>query len=191
MKFSSIKTILISLGVVAFLFLSVMIGGTFFLSGLAGGISEANDEAPAESAALVGSRAPYFDLPNLAGNHVTESEFADTPTVILFWATWSEQSTDALHIVDEYLATHPKEAGLFSIVTINSQEEKSLVSSFMRRGGYQTPVVLDTLGKASEAYHIKSLPTFYFIDRMGILREAYAGVLSASMLGDKIESILK
>ncbi|MES2006647.1 MAG: TlpA disulfide reductase family protein [Patescibacteria group bacterium] len=189
MKFASIKIVVIALGGAALLFLVVMLGGTYFLPQLTEGITTTNGEV--EKSERVGARAPYFDLPNLSGDHVTLAALADRPLVILFWATWSEQSTDALHILDEYIAEHQKDAALVSFITINSQEEKSLVSSFMRRGGYQTPVVLDALGKVSGEYEVKSLPTFYFVDRTGVVRAEYAGVLSKSMLGDKVEQALR
>jgi hypothetical protein len=188
MKFGWIKIFIFVFGFIALLFLGVMLGGAYFLPSVAKDVAHTNATT---SEALLGERAPYFDLPNLVGDHVAVSAFVDKPLLVVFWASWNEQSTDALHIIDEYLAAEPRVASLVSVVAINSQEEKSLVSTYMRRGGYRVPVLLDALGKTSEEYEVKSLPVYYFIDHTGVVREIYAGVLSQKMLGDKIEQLLK
>lgn len=189
MKFGTIKLLLITAAGIVLLFGAVLWGGSYFLPSVAVD-SQAAGQQPAAGQNLVGSRAPYFDLPNLAGDHVNLGAYADKPLVILFWATWSQESTDQLHILDEYQASVP-ESKLVSLLAINSQEERNVASSFMHRGGYQIPVLLDTLGKAGESYHASALPVFYFIDRTGTVEEVYAGALSQKALGDKIEKILQ
>ncbi len=189
MNFSSLKIIAAVAAGIALLFAGLFFFGSSLVPDLSGGISQ-GEESAAQNGDLLNARAPYFDLPGLSGDHVALSNFANKPLVVMFWATWSPQSTDALHVVDEYIASHPEVAPLVSVVTINSQEEKSLVASYMRRGGYKTQVLLDTLGKAGEAYGVKSLPLFVFIDSTGVVRSTYAGVLSEKMLGDKVESVL-
>jgi hypothetical protein len=188
MKFSSIAILVSALLGVALLFLVLIFGGSYLLPGVSSGISDAQD---AQTGLTPGSRAPDFDLPDLSGDHVALGAYSGKPLVVLFFATWSEQSTDALHIVDEYIASHPQEASLASFVMIDSQEDKSVVASYIRRGGYQTRVLLDTLGKAGEDYAVKSLPTFYIIDSTGLVSASYSGVLSDRMLGDKLEQALK
>ena len=140
---------------------------------------------------FLGADAPYFDLPNLAGDHVALSDFRDTPLIVVFFATWNSEAIDQLAIIDTYLARERTADHLVNIVAINSLEEKSVVSSFMRRGGYRVPTLLDVQGSASEAYRIKGLPTSFFVDRTGVIQTAYTGVLSERMLVDKIEAVLK
>lgn len=179
----------ILIAVLGVMFSFIYLGGSSLVLDVAG---EKTVDAPAPGAGLLGNRLPYFDLPNLAGERVRSTSFADTPLVVVFWSTWNAPAADQMHILDQYLADQSSRSNqLVKIVAIDSQEERSIVSSFMKRGGYQVPALLDAQGIAGEQYAIKSLPTFYFIDRAGIVREIYAGVLSQSALINKVENILQ
>ena len=74
---------------------------------------------------------------------------------------------------------------------MNSQEDKSVVKNLIDRGGYNVPVLLDSTGEAGEVYGVVTLPTSFFIDGKGIIREVYIGIMSQKMIGDKGEQILR
>lgn len=188
MKISHLVTLLISIAVLAVLFFAVYLGGSALVLDVAG---QETADTPVSGVGLLNNRLPYFDLPNLAGDHIRSADFTDMPLVIVFWSTWNMQAADEIHILDQYLAGESLQYQLVEIVAINSQEEKSIVSSFMKRGGYQVQTLLDTQGLASEHYALKSVPTFYFVDRIGIIREIYSGMLSQPILMNKIEHILQ
>ncbi len=187
MKTSHLVVLLVSIAAIVALFFVLYFGGSSLVSSIAG---QGTAVAPSGTG-LVGNRLPYFDLPNLAGDHVRSADFTDMPLVIVFWSTWNAQAADEMHVLDQYLADQSSHSQLVKVVAIDSQEDKSVVSSFMSRGGYQVPTLLDARGIASEAYGIKSLPAFYFIDRTGTVREAYAGAMSQAILMNKIENILQ
>lgn len=188
MKTSHIVTLLIGIAVLAALFGVVYLGGSALVLDVAG---QNAAEAPASGVGLLNNQLPYFDLPNLAGNRVRSSDFTDTPLIIVFWSTWNTQSADQIHILDQYLGDQSSRSWLIKIVAIDSQEEKSVVSSFMKRGGYQVQMLLDTQGITSGQYALKSVPTFFFVDRTGVIREIYSGMLNQSTLMSKIEVILQ
>jgi peroxiredoxin len=169
------------------LFIALYIGGSVFVLKLTG---EPLPQPTGDDRALLNHKAPYFDLPNIAGDHVRLSEYEGSPLVVLFWASWNADSTNALSILNAYEAAHAANP-LLKVVTINSLEERSLVSSYMKRGKYTVTALVDAQGGASGAYKVKGLPTYYFIDSSGVLREIYNGTLSPTMLGDKMESILR
>ncbi len=190
MTFKTIQTPLIALGIVGTLFLFVYLGGSSVLPSITGAPRLDTTEAP-PSASLIGQQSPYFDLPDISGTHVKLTQFSTTPIIVVFWSTWNSQAADQIQILDQYIAHKSPEAQLAPVVAINSQEEKSLVSSFVSRGGYQVQVVLDTQGIATSQYQIKSLPTFFFIDSTGIVRDVHAGVLSEKELMDRVDRVLQ
>jgi peroxiredoxin len=177
--------LIITLGAI---FSLIYFGGASLVLNVAG--QNASDTS-VSGAGLLGKRLPYFDLPELAGERVRSTDFADTPLVLVFWSTWNAQSADQMHILDQYLGEQSSQNRLVKIVAIDSQEERSVVSSFMNRGGYQVPTLLDAQGIASEQYGIKGLPAFFFVDRAGIVREALAGTMSRQALMNKIEKIVQ
>ncbi|MEK7072730.1 MAG: redoxin domain-containing protein [Patescibacteria group bacterium] len=140
---------------------------------------------------LLDKKAPDFDLPDNTGNRVKLAYFSNTPSMLVFWSTWNTESADQIKILDDYLSNERIDSSIFNIVAINSLEDSSIVKSFIKRGGYNVSVAMDSTGYISNYYNVKSLPTTFFIDKEGIIKEIYTGVLSESMIVDKIENLLK
>lgn len=128
--------------------------------------NEAQTSAEPE-AVLMNVRAPYFDLPDLSGEHRTLTTLNDRPLVLAFFATWNAAAADQIKVLDDYLLSQPEKRELVHIVVIDTQEERSAVFSFIRRGGYTVEILIDQNGATGEAYRIKGLPTSYFIDTDG------------------------
>ena len=137
---------------------------------------------------LLNNKAPYFDLSSIDDKRIKSSDFIDKPLIVVFWASWNVESANQLKIIDDYKARNKD--NLASIISINSQEDKSVVKSFMRRGGYIVPTAIDTNGSITEDFNIKSLPTTFFIDRDGVIRTIYSGVLSKEMFSSFVEPLL-
>ncbi len=178
------------LGLVLFVFVLVFIAGRYILPDIFGQSDQA-DTTIQTGGKLLGQKMPAFDIPDAAGKRVSSSAFLDRPLVLVFWATWNQPSADEIKILDDYLASGDSRAGLVSFLAIDSQEDASVALSFIRRSGYTVPFGLDSYGDVTDHFQIKSLPTVYFIDRDGIIREIDAGVLNRSMFVDKIEQLLK
>ena len=140
---------------------------------------------------LLDKKAPDFDLPDSTGNRVKLAYFSNTPSMIVFWSTWNTESADQIKILDDYLLHNKIDNSLFKIVAIDSMEDVSIVKSFIKRGGYSVPTAMDTTGYISNFYNVKSLPTTFFVDKGGIIKEIYTGVLSEGMIVDKVENLLK
>ena len=117
--------------------------------------------------------------------------FSGTPVVLVFWATWNSAAADQIDILDSFLASNVPERSLVKVIAVDSEEDQSVVNSFIRRGGYHVETLVDASGAVSQTYRIKSLPTIFFIDRNGVIREGFAGVLSMKMLVDKVDQLLQ
>ena len=185
------KTILIICACVLALFLFIRFGAMNLLPNIATDI-QIDESIPLSSeTALLNDRAPYFDLPDISGNRLLLSDFTEEPLVIVFWSTVNSESADQIKILDDYATSASPSQKDVRILGIASLEERSVVSSFMRRGGYGVVTAIDSKGAVSETYGINSLPTFFFISRDGTIREIHVGLLSAKAIGDKIEHILE
>ena len=131
------------------------------------------------SSAPMGYVAHGFEIPDIQGNIVTLGDFKGKILILVFWTTWNPAAQDQIAILESYYQKIKGQANL-ALVTINNQEDKSVVSSFVRRGEYQLTVLVDEDGIVGETYGIHSLPTFYMIDKSGIVRDRFIGVLSES-----------
>lgn len=137
----------------------------------------------------IDEEAPHWNLLDIEGNTITLSDFLGKPFIVTFWASWNSMSTDQIKIFDEYLS-HNGET-ILKIVSINNQEDKSVVSNFIRRGGYQVRVLLDETGEVGELYKVRMLPITYFLNKNGIIRDVFIGVLSEGMLAEKTQKIIR
>lgn len=188
----TIFTIFIVLVVLAIVFFLIRYLGKNVLSDLVN-VPKVSQEnvLPMKNDKLLNKKVPFFDLQGSDGARIKLSSFIDKPFVVFFWASHNVESANQLKILDEYISSLKEENNLVSTIFINSQEEENTVKSFLRRGGYDVLVALDQSGSATNSFNIKSLPTAFFVDRDGVVREVYAGVLSRTMFVDKIEQLLK
>jgi len=167
--------------------LLLRLAGSIFIDEVVQDVSVQQEEQPL-SVMVVGEKAPFWELTNLAGLEVPITQYLGMPLVLTFWTTWNDSAATQITIFDSYLTENG--SSLWQIATINSQEDKSVVNNFMNRAGYAVPVFLDDSGEIGEAYRIRNLPTTYFIDAEGIIRDVVVGVLSKEMFVNKIERTL-
>lgn len=188
---SYLKITLLALAGLLVVFAVVRMSGEGAVLSLLG--EETHIDIPvSENSKLIGTRAPYFDLPDVSGNHVRSSEYTGAPLVIVFWATWDQNAADQMKILDDYLALDDIKIQVsLEVIAISSQEERSIVASYMRRGGYRVKTLVDAQGIVSHEYDITSLPVFYFVDADGIVRDVHRGLLSTAMIVEKVEGILQ
>jgi len=128
---------------------------------------------------VLGKPAPYFDLKNLSGERFNLSEFKNKNLILTFWTTWNQLAADQIRIWDEYLRVNKSD---FEVRLINSQEDKVLVESFLKRGGYEVPVLVDERGAVTDSYGARVLPVSYFINKNGTVELIHVGVLDSKAL---------
>lgn len=134
--------------------------------------------------------APDFKLSNIEGEKVELSDYKDKNIVLTFWTTWNTAAKDQLVILESYYQEISAQ-GVNDIIllTINNQEDKSVASNFIRRGGYNLPILLDEDGEVGELYKINTLPATYFINQKRMVKEIYIGVLNIEEIKNKVERL--
>lgn len=140
---------------------------------------------PANS--LVGIKAPAFLL---VGDQATSTrllDLLDKPLVVVFWTTWQPAAVDQLRAFDEYLAKTDNSE--FNTVFINYQEDDLLVRSFLRRSGYDLPVLFDEVGGVGNAWQVYTTPTTYLVGTDGFIKEKIIGNYSVGIVVDKLLNI--
>jgi len=125
----------------------------------------------------VGNLAPDFQLNNLDGESVSLSDLRGKPVLINFWATWCPYCVDEMpyiqEVYDEWLSK-----GLV-VLAINKGESPSKVEEFVKDYDLSFPVLLDVKGDVANKYNIRPLPTTFFIDKDGIIRDIRIGAFQS------------
>ena len=122
-----------------------------------------------------GRPAPDFQLQSLDGETISLSGLQGSPVVINFWATWCGPCRMEMPFIQQ-LFNDPEwsEQGLV-ILAVNLGEPASAVREFMEANGLSFTVLLDTEREVMKIYNVSAIPTTYFIDKSGIIRDIKVG----------------
>lgn len=139
-----------------------------------------------------GFLAPDLSLVTLGGETVSISNLHGRAVLLNFWASWCppcRAEMPAIQAVHEEYA----ERGLVVLaVNATAQDSRAAAESFAAEYGLTFPILLDPAGDANRIYRIGSLPTTFFIDPDGIIREmVIGGPMSAASLRVRVEALLE
>ena len=127
----------------------------------------------------VGKTAPDFDYPDTDGKTVSLSDLTGKVVVINFWATWCGPCRQEMPILDTLAKDEEKAAQGLVLLIINIGETYDVVQTYMESYGYSFPVIIDTTSTIASKYNIRYIPTTFFIDRGGIIRNIKPGAFSS------------
>jgi len=170
------------------------------------GSTEPGLPVPDPSAFLIGSPIPGLGIgevaPELEGDssdgHVQLADLNGTPirladlrgkaVWINFWASWCPPCQFETPTVR---AMHEKyhDRGLV-IVAVQVQQTVQAGRDYATRYGLAYTIGADVTGAIFHTYHVFALPTQFFIDPDGVLRQVVNGPLSETRASQLIESIL-
>jgi len=149
----------------------------------------ANGEvSPADrpAAPVIGYPAPDFVLTTLDGEEFKLSAQRGTPVVLNFWATWCPPCRAEL---PELISASKRYAGQIGVVGVNQAEPAATVAKSASELGLPFPIPLDLQGDVSQVYGVRSLPTTFFIDRDGFIRQIQNGPLTEAILAQLLRTI--
>jgi cytochrome c biogenesis protein CcmG/thiol:disulfide interchange protein DsbE len=148
-----------------------------------GGTSSPDNLPPAPA---IGHPAPDFVLSTLNSGEFQLSAQQGQPVVLNFWATWCPPCRAEL---PELKSASERYAGEISIIGVNQAESPATVAKFAQQLGLMFPVPMDQRGDVSRAYGVRSLPTTFFIDRDGVIREIQNGPVTEATLAQLLGAV--
>lgn len=138
-----------------------------------------------------GFPAPDFTLDTLDGGQITLSDLRGKVVIINLWASWCPPCRAEMPAIDNVYQAN-KEQGL-DVLAVNStfQDSESAAAAFVQEYGLIFPILLDRDGSVSRRYQLQALPTTYFVDRQGIIRDVVpGGPMSETLIQSKIADLL-
>jgi len=121
----------------------------------------------------VGNLAPNFQLDNLEGQTISLNDLRDKPVIVNFWATRCSPCVNEMpyiqQVYDEWSGR-----GLM-MLAINRGESSSKVEKFLQSHNLSLPVLLDTNRDVALRYNIWAIPSTFFIDKDGIIKDIKIG----------------
>jgi cytochrome c biogenesis protein CcmG/thiol:disulfide interchange protein DsbE len=166
---------------------------------LAGLLWAAFSRAPTSAASAgqlpsprAGFPAPDFTLNVLTGEALSLADLRGQVVIINLWASWCVPCRAEMPTLQEvYVANHS--AGL-TVLGVNStyQDNPADAANFVHELGLTFPIALDVDGVVSHRYLLRALPTTFFVDRTGIIRQVIVGgPMSAATLQSEVDALLR
>ena len=138
---------------------------------------------------LIGKAAPVFELPLLESPDKTFShrEMLGKVWVLNVWASWC-----APCLVEHPHITALAKSGAAPVVGLNYKDAREDAIPWLKRNGnpYFT-TVQDSAGRIGIDYGVYGVPETYVIDRKGVIRYKRIGPVTAEILKEKIEPLVK
>ena len=122
---------------------------------------------------LLGKQAPAIELTTLDDAKFNLAEQAGKVVVLDFWATWCGPCVAALPKITETTAKYKDKGVIF--YAVNVQEEAPIIREFLTAQKLAPPVLLDSAGKASEAFGVSGIPQTVVIDKAGKIQVIHVG----------------
>ncbi len=135
----------------------------------------------------VGHPAPDFTLTTLNGETFTLSDLRGTPVVLNFWATWCGPCRAEMPELENAARRYDPKV---RIIGVDQGEAPKVVQEFVDELGVSFTVPMDSDMSVGDTYRIIGLPTTFFIDRDGIIRQIWAGEMNGIILAEAIAGVL-
>lgn len=124
----------------------------------------------------IGVKAPDFTLHSIKGDEVKLSDFKGKKVLLNFWATWCPPCKKEIPDIQKFYETADKN---MVILAVNIDPENDVIG-FADKNHLTFPILLDHQDKdkpVSNQYQVMSIPTSFFIDSKGIIRNKFVGAM--------------
>jgi cytochrome c biogenesis protein CcmG/thiol:disulfide interchange protein DsbE len=139
-----------------------------------------------------GFPAPNFELKTPHGETVRLSDLRGQAVLVNLWATWCPPCRAEMQIIETVYNEYKDQNFTVLGVNMTYQDEPLEIIPFVNEQKLTFPILLDETGVMASAYQLKSLPSSFFIDRAGYIKEVViGGPMSEALLRSRVEQVLK
>lgn len=147
---------------------------------------ESRSDQPLLAEDRSGTPAPDDPFTLLDGGLATFADFAGTPTVVNFFASWCEPCRAEL---PDFAALDAELPDDVVFLGVNLRDREQDARALLEETGASFPVARDPSGTLAEAFGVVNMPSTFFLDGNGMIVGSHAGVLDADALRAKIEGL--
>ena len=130
---------------------------------------------------------PAFALPPLRRADVPLSSLRGKDVLVNVWATWCGPCRREMPAL---AALARKMGPRLSVVAIDQGEDAQVVSAYVKQFGVGFPVYIDRDQRVGTMLHLIGLPSSFFVDRNGIVRDAVDGEMTYQMMAEKAQRLV-
>jgi len=151
--------------------------------------SQTGGRIPAPQA---GFMAPDFRLENAQGETVRLSDLQGRPVILNLWASWCGPCKAEMPALERVNRTYAPRGLALLAVNATNQDSRIAAMDFVQDNGLTFPILFDADGEVSRLYQLQALPTTFFIDSEGIIREVVVGgPMAEALLRIRVEQLMQ
>jgi peroxiredoxin len=143
---------------------------------------------PTTTVLHVGQPAPVLAIPQVGGGAIDLAALRGRAVWLVFVSTTCSACVQQLSLMNGYLGRYSS-SGLV-VLAVDVREDEGAVSNFANRAGATIPFGLDLEGTAQREWEATSIPTQYWVDANGIVRDAVAGAIGSERMAAGLRMIL-
>ncbi len=140
---------------------------------------------PAEQ--VVGTAMPDAIVPDVKGGDIRLSAYRGKPMLVNLWATWCGPCRREMPALERL---SKEQGGKLTVIAIDQREDPAVVQSYVKRFGVTFAVGIDDGQRLGTDLHLIGLPSSFFVDRDGIIRDAVDGEMTYKMMSEKARALL-
>jgi cytochrome c biogenesis protein CcmG, thiol:disulfide interchange protein DsbE len=128
----------------------------------------------AEAAFRLGDVPSTLVLNDLKGNSIViPTDFKGKVALLHFWASWCPTCRAEMMALEAIYVKYGSKGGATCSIGIGEKKETAL--SYIKNMGISYPVLLDPDKSSRKPFGISGIPTYYILDREGLLRHRILG----------------
>jgi thiol-disulfide isomerase/thioredoxin len=136
---------------------------------------------------VVGTALPNATLSDLKGGELTLRSYLGRPVLVNLWATWCGPCRREMPALERL---SQDERGKLAVIAIDQREDPVVVRAFVKRFGVTFAVGIDDDQVVGTRLHLIGLPSSFFVDRTGTIRDAVDGEMTYEEMTAKSKSLL-
>ncbi|MBT3219287.1 MAG: redoxin domain-containing protein [Proteobacteria bacterium] len=131
------------------------------------------------SGGKVGDQLLSFSGNTLDGTAVRSSDFAGSPLIITFWASWCGPCRAELPALDEMYRKH-RDRGL-KVLAVNVDTEAGAAKRFLAQTPVSFPIFMDRESSLMNRFDTRGVPTTFWVEPSGRIRQRTVGFDKGAM----------
>jgi peroxiredoxin len=139
-----------------------------------------------------GFLAPEFSLMTNNGEEITLSELRGQPVVVNIWASWCPPCRAEMPALESVYQEYKDQGFVILAVNATNQDDPDQAIAFAQSLGLSFPILFDDQGEVSNQYQVRALPSTFFVDAHGVIREVIVGgPMSEALLRIRVQQLME
>ena len=138
-------------------------------------------------AQVIGQTLPDLKVARLGGGDIALNEFRGRDVLVNVWATWCGPCRREMPALERLARA---QNGRLVVVAIDQGEDPTAVEPYTKRFGVTFPVGLDADQQVGTVLHMVGMPSSFFVDRAGVIRDAVDGEMTYDMMKAKARTLV-